>query len=78
MLIYADSVRTDQPNIDGLVFTNVCRNGENEATIIAEYADKKSMDAAGPQVAKIRGGLAAYMTAPPDATVDEVIWNSHK
>ena len=77
MLAYANSVKTDLHNIAGLNSANVCRSGENQAIIIAEYVDKKSLEAAAAQVAEIMSGLGAYMTAPPKATIGEVIWKSH-
>lgn len=77
MLAYADGVRSDLHKIDGLVSAHVCRSGENEAIIIAHYVDKKSLEAAAPQVAKIMSGLGAFMTTTPKTTVGELIWKSH-
>ena len=70
---YADGVR-DQLKALGAQSIFVVEVNEGSSFTIAAYESKEDADKAGPQVKEILGGMAQFMTAPPEASEGEVTW----
>ena len=49
MLVYADGVKDQVLNIEGLNFAHVCRTSETGAVIVAQYDNEEAMENATPK-----------------------------
>lgn len=65
LLDWADSVREDVESIAGFQFAELARTGQGEGMIVAAYRSEADFDAASEVVARVLGGMAHYLSAPP-------------
>ncbi|MBH09497.1 MAG: hypothetical protein CMG74_03930 [Candidatus Marinimicrobia bacterium] len=77
MIAYANGMKDEVQNIDGLSFAHVCKTGKNSATIIAQYSDEESMVNATPKFREIMAGMRQFFTSAPNPVGAEVIWKSN-
>ena len=74
MLAYADSVRHEMLAIEGLKSVHITEVGEGHAIGLACYDTPEKALAASVSVQRILGGMAGFMTAPPQAQDGGVMW----
>jgi len=76
MMAYADSIKDQVQNIEGLNFVHVGRTSETDAVIVAQYDNEEAMENATPRFREIMVGMAQFFTSPPNPVGAEVIWQS--
>jgi hypothetical protein len=76
MMAYADSIKDQVRNIEGLNFSHVCRTSETGAVIVAQNDNEEAMEDATPRFREIMVGMAQFFTSPPNPVGAEVIWQS--
>ena len=76
MMAYADSIKDQVQNIEGLNFAHVCRTSETGAVIVAQYDSEEAMENATPRFREIMRGMDQFFTSPPNPVGAEVIWQS--
>ena len=65
-LAFTDSQREKIQAVNGLQMVHVAEVGEGQSVIIARYDSEESAVAATETVQGILGGMAEFMTAPPN------------
>ncbi|MDP7046623.1 MAG: hypothetical protein QGF14_05805, partial [SAR324 cluster bacterium] len=58
----------------GIVSVHVIEVGEGQSVIIARYDNEQSAIAATETVQEILGGMAEFMTAPPNRRGGPIMW----
>ncbi len=76
LMAQTDGVKGELRAISGLAFVHVCRTGDDEGMVIAQYDSQASADAAHQQTLAILGGMAQFMTSAPQQQMGEVIWRT--
>ena len=76
MMAYADSIKDQVQNIEGLNFAHVCRTSETGAVIVAQNDNEEAMEDATPRFREIMVGMAQFFTSLPKPVGAEVIWQS--
>ena len=76
MIAYADGVKDQAQNIEGLNFAHVCSTSETGAVIVAQYDNEEAMENATPRFREIMRGMDQFFTSPPNPVGAEVIWQS--
>ena len=76
LMAQPDGVKGELRVISGLAFVHVCRTGDDEGMVIAQYDSQTSADAAQQQTLAILGGMAQFMTSAPQQQMGEVIWRT--
>ena len=76
MIIYADGIKDQAQNIEGLNFAHVCKTSETSGVLVAQYDNKEAMENGEKYLWKLIGGLPQFFTSPPNPVGSEVIWQS--
>ena len=76
MMAHVDGAKGELRAISGLAFVHVCRTGNDEGMVIAQYDSQASANAAHRQTLAVLGGMAQFMTSPPQQQMGEVIWRT--
>ena len=71
---FADSQREKIQAVSGIVSVHVIEVGEGQSVIIARYNNEQSAIAATETVQEILGGMAEFMTAPPNRKGGPIMW----
>ena len=74
-LAFTDSQREKIQAVNGLQMVHVTEVGEGQSVIIARYDSEESAVAATETVQEILGGMAEYMTAPPNRKGGPIMWS---
>jgi len=75
LLAYCDGQRENIKAVNGIETVDVIEVGEGQAVIIARYDSEESAVAATETVQEILGGMAEYMTAPPNRKGGPIMWS---
>lgn len=75
LLAYCDGQRENIKAVNGIETVDVFEVGEGQAVIIARYDSEESAVAATETVQEILGGMAEYMTAPPNRKGGPIMWS---
>ena len=75
LLAYCDGQRENIKAVNGIETVDVIEVGEGQAVIIARYDSEESAVAATETVQEILGGMASYMTAPPNRKGGPIMWS---
>ena len=73
-LAFADSQREKIKAVSGIQSVDVIEVAEGQSVIIARYDSEDSAVAATETVQEILGGMAEFMTAPPNRKGGPVMW----
>ena len=68
------TIRDDLKAIAGLESVQECRIGDGQGMIISSWDSAASAEAAQSKIQEILGGMAEYMTSPPEVKGGDVIW----
>ena len=71
---FADSQREKIQAVSGIVSVHVIEVGEGQSVIFARYDNEQSAIAATETVQEILGGMAEFMTAPPNRKGGPIMW----
>jgi len=74
-LAFTDSQREKIQAVNGLQMVHVTEVGEGQSVIIARYDSEESAVAATETVQEILGGMAEFMTAPPNRKGGPIMWS---
>ena len=74
-LAFADSQRGKIQAVNGLQMVHVAEVGEGQSVIIARYDSEESAVAATETIQGILGGMAEFMTAPPNRKGGPIMWS---
>ena len=74
-MAYCDGQRENIKAVNGIETVDVIEVGEGQAVIIARYDSEESAVAATETVQEILGGMAEYMTAPPNRKGGPIMWS---
>ncbi len=74
LLAHADSVRHEMTAIEGLKSVQIVEVGERHAVGLATYDTGEQAQAATADVQRILGGMAGFMTAPPQSHDGSAMW----
>ena len=75
LLAYCDGQRENIKAVNGIETVDVIEVGEGQAVIIARYDSEESAVAATETVQEILGGMADYITAPPNRKGGPIMWS---
>ena len=75
LLAYCDGQRENIKAVNGIETVDVIEVGEGQAVIIARYDSEESAVSATETVQEILGGMAEYMTAPPNRKGGPIMWS---
>ena len=75
VLAFLDSMRDEMAQIDGLKSVTIVETAPGQAHGFAGYESEAHMEAAAPIVQKIMGGMAKWMTAPPEMNMGHQMWS---
>ena len=73
-LAFTDSQREKIQAVNGLQMVHVTEVGEGQSVIIARYDSEESAVAATETIQDILGGMAEFMTAPPNRRGGPIMW----
>ena len=73
-LAFTDSQREKIQAVNGLQMVHVTEVGEGQSVIIARYDSEESAVAATEIIQGILGGMAEFMTAPPNRRGGPIMW----
>ena len=73
-LAFTDSQREKIQAVNGLQMVHVTEVGEGQSVIIARYDSEESAVAATEPIQGILGGMAEFMTAPPNRRGGPIMW----
>ena len=73
-LAFTDSQREKIQAVNGLQMVHVTEVGEGQSVIIARYESEESAVSATETIQGILGGMAEFMTAPPNRRGGQVMW----
>ena len=74
-LAFTDSQRGKIQAVNGLQMVHVAEVGEGQSVIIARYDSEESAVAATETIQGILGGMAEFMTAPPNRKGGPIMWS---
>ena len=74
LLGYCDGQRENIRAVNGIETVDVIEVGEGQSVIIARYDSEESAVAATETVQGILGGLAEFLTAPPNRKGGPIMW----
>ena len=75
VLAFLDSMRGEMAQIDGLKSVTIIETAPGQAHGFAGYESEAHAEAAAPIVQKILGGMAQWMTAPPEMNMGHMMWS---
>ncbi|HIG77663.1 MAG TPA: hypothetical protein EYQ48_07200 [Candidatus Lambdaproteobacteria bacterium] len=75
LLGYCDGQRENIMAVNGIETVDVIEVGEGQSVIIARYDSEESAVAATETVQGILGGMAEFMTAPPNRKGGPIMWS---
>ena len=75
LLGYCDGQRENIRAVNGIETVDVIEVGEGQSVIIARYDSEESAVAATETVQEILGGMAEFMTAPPNRKGGPIMWS---
>ena len=75
LLDYCDGRRENIRAVNGIETVDVIEVGEGQSVIIARYDSEESAVAATETVQGILGGMAEFMTAPPNRKGGPIMWS---
>jgi len=75
LLGYCDGQRGNIRAVNGIETVDVIEVGEGQSVIIARYDSEESAVAATETVQGILGGMAEFMTAPPNRKGGPITWS---
>ena len=75
LLGYCDGQRENIRAVNGIETVDVIEVGEGQSVIIARYDSEESAVAATEAVQEILGGMAEFMTAPPNRKGGPITWS---
>tara|TARA_B100000686_G_scaffold354955_1_gene468479 strand:- start:1087 stop:1395 length:309 start_codon:yes stop_codon:yes gene_type:complete len=79
MLEYAETkVSPSLAEIPGMLEVKVVQTSENKFTVIGEYENSLSADAAAEQIQTVFGGMTNIFAGPPNVSAGNVIWTFSK
>ena len=71
---FTNSQRGEIQAVKGLQKVNVAEVGEGRSVIIARYESEESAVAATETIQGILGGMAEFMTSPPNRRGGPIMW----
>ena len=74
LLGYCDGQREKIKAVNGLQTVHVAEVGEGQSVIIARYDSEESAVAATETIQGILGGMAEFMTSPPNRRSGPIMW----
>ena len=74
ILVFTESQREKIQAVNGLQMVHVTEVGEGQSVIIVRYDSQESAVAATETVQEILGGMAEFMTAPPNRKGGPIMW----
>jgi len=74
LMAQTGGVKGELRAISGSAFVHVCRTGNDEGMVIAQYDSQASADAAQQQSLAILGGMARLLTSAHRQQMGKVIW----
>ena len=74
LLGYCDGQRENIRAVNGIETVDVIEVGEGQSVIIARYDSEESAVAATETIQGILGGMAEFMTAPPNRRGGPIMW----
>ena len=72
---YCDGQRENIRAVNGIETVDVIEVGEGQSVIIARYDSEESAVAATETVQGILGGMAEFMTSPPNRKGGPITWS---
>ena len=75
LLGYCDGQRENIRAVNGIETVDVIEVGEGQSVIIARYDSEESAVAATETVQGILGGMAEFMTSPPNRKGGPITWS---
>ena len=75
LLGYCDGQRENIRAVNGIETVDVIEVGEGQSVIIARYDSEESAVAATETVQGILGGMAGFMTSPPNRKGGPITWS---
>ena len=73
-LAFADSQREKIQSVSGIQSVDVIEVAEGQSVIIARYDSEESAVAATETIQGILGGMAEFMTSPPNRRGGPIMW----
>ncbi len=74
LISYLGMVESDVQSIDGLQSVTVVNISETESVAFSSYENEDQMNNAGEKYRQIMGGMAQYITAPPEMSNGDCVW----
>ena len=74
LISYLGMVESDVQSIDGLQSVTVVNISETESVAFSFYENEDQMNNAGEKYRQIMGGMAHYITAPPEMRNGDSVW----
>ena len=74
ILVFTESQREKIQAVNGLQMVHVTEVGEGQSVIIARYDSEESAVAATETIQGILGGMAEFMTSPPNRRGGPIMW----
>ena len=75
ILVFTESQREKIQAVSGIQSVDVIEVAEGQSVIIARYDSEESAVAATETVQEILGGMAEFMTAPPNRKGGPIMWS---
>ena len=74
LISYLGMVESDVQLIDGLQSVTVVNISDTESVAFSSYENEDQMNNAGEKYRQIMGGMAQYITAPPEMSNGDFVW----